>query len=234
MRTGVFDNNSTMCREYWVGGKIVASASIELLYSKRPDQLPVWMSAHLPFGSFPTPSKLIVINLLGGPGCGKSTIAAGLFSELKLRGHEAELVREYAKELIYEGKEHLLADQPPMFREHLRRISVLEGHVEFVVSDSPLLLSTIYCAETTSNEFKQEVVDHINRFHNINIVLQRPNRFSQAGRVHSLEQSKEIDEQVVAALERYKFKYTRVQTSPDAINNIIGVMKKVLGDEAIK
>ena len=42
-----------------------------------------------------------IINLLGGPGCGKSTIAALIFAKLKLheKKYSVEYVQEYAKYL---------------------------------------------------------------------------------------------------------------------------------------
>lgn len=40
----------------------------------------------------------LVVNLLGGPGCGKSTGAAYIFSQLKMRNIDAELVTEFAKD----------------------------------------------------------------------------------------------------------------------------------------
>ena len=46
--------------------------------------------------------KTVVINLFGGPGCGKSTIAAELFAILKKQGYEVELVTEYAKDKVWE------------------------------------------------------------------------------------------------------------------------------------
>ena len=52
-----------------------------------------------------------VINLWGGPGCGKSTTAAGLFSIMKMRGHKVELVTEYAKELTYDRNLTITKDE---------------------------------------------------------------------------------------------------------------------------
>ena len=43
---------------------------------------------------------MIVVNLFAGPGSGKSTTCAGLFSKLKLAGIYCEMVLEYAKELV--------------------------------------------------------------------------------------------------------------------------------------
>ena len=45
--------------------------------------------------------KLKVINFFGAPGSGKSTIAAGLFFEMKMKQMNVELVTEFAKELCY-------------------------------------------------------------------------------------------------------------------------------------
>ena len=44
--------------------------------------------------------KTLVVNLLGAPGSGKSTIAASIFSKLKFQNLNVELVSEYAKELV--------------------------------------------------------------------------------------------------------------------------------------
>ena len=44
----------------------------------------------------------MVINLLGGPGCGKSTVAAGIFHQLKSLGYSTELVTEYVKDIVYD------------------------------------------------------------------------------------------------------------------------------------
>ena len=42
--------------------------------------------------------ETIVINLIGAPGTGKSTVASELFSKMKWSGYDVELVSEYAKE----------------------------------------------------------------------------------------------------------------------------------------
>lgn len=44
----------------------------------------------------------LVVNLFGGPGCGKSTTMARLFADLKTRGLNVEMVSEFAKDLVYE------------------------------------------------------------------------------------------------------------------------------------
>lgn len=50
----------------------------------------------------------LVVNLWGGPGCGKSTLAAELFVTLKKSNIEVALVNEYAQELIHEDRHMVL------------------------------------------------------------------------------------------------------------------------------
>ena len=54
----------------------------------------------------------ILCNIYGGPGSGKSTSAAGVFSLLKTHGVNAELVTEFAKDLVWEGRDVTLDNQP--------------------------------------------------------------------------------------------------------------------------
>ena len=46
---------------------------------------------------------MILVNLFGAPGAGKSTGAAYIFSQLKMNGINAELVTEFAKDKVWEG-----------------------------------------------------------------------------------------------------------------------------------
>lgn len=43
-------------------------------------------------------NKVIVINLMGGPGSGKSTVASGIFYRLKKMGVNCELALEFVKD----------------------------------------------------------------------------------------------------------------------------------------
>lgn len=46
--------------------------------------------------------KCTVINLFGGPSAGKSTLAAGVFYNLKCMGINCELITEYPKDKVWE------------------------------------------------------------------------------------------------------------------------------------
>lgn len=87
---------------------------------------------------------MIVVNLYGGPGCGKSTGAAYVFERLKEAGVVVELVTEFAKDLVWDRSD-ALHDQVFVFANQYHRLARLEkSGVQVAVTDSPLLLSLVY------------------------------------------------------------------------------------------
>ena len=87
---------------------------------------------------------MILVNLYGGPGSGKSTGAAYIFSKLKMAGVNAELVTEFAKEKVWEESKAVFENQAYIFGKQYFRISRCADQVDVIVTDSPLLLSVIY------------------------------------------------------------------------------------------
>ena len=65
---------------------------------------------------------MVVINLWGAPGSGKSTTAAGLFFLMKINKYKVELVTEYAKDLVWNGHEAMFGNQISIFAEQNWRI----------------------------------------------------------------------------------------------------------------
>ena len=55
--------------------------------------------------------KTLVINLIGGPCSGKSTIASGVFHEIKKMNINAELALEFAKDKVWEESFRTIDDQ---------------------------------------------------------------------------------------------------------------------------
>jgi deoxyadenosine/deoxycytidine kinase len=137
-----------------------------------------------------------VLNVFAGPGAGKSTLAAQIYAELKKRHINIEYVPEFPKELVYEERLLTLQDQIYVFAHQHHKIWTAARHNQLVVTDSPIILSTIYNPETSIN-FRALIFEMHNKFNNINIMLKRnPETFSNVGRVHSLTESISIDKRI--------------------------------------
>lgn len=88
--------------------------------------------------------KTLIINLYGGPGSGKSTIAAGVYFELKKKGINAELVREYVKKWAWEGRLPNRLDQLYITGKQTKAEHMLYGKVKVIITDCPVLMGVFY------------------------------------------------------------------------------------------
>lgn len=167
--------------------------------------------------------KTVVINLFGGPGCGKSTIAAELFAILKKQGYEVELVTEYAKDKVWEESYKTLENQIYVFSKQLHRMWRLKDKVEFIITDSPLPLSIIYDKDN-NEDLKNLIITTFNSFNNINIVINRSTVYNQNGRYQNEEQAKEIDNQIREMLVSHNISF-QTEDINDIVSSITNEIK---------
>lgn len=146
------------------------------------------------------PIKTKVINLYGGPGTGKSTTAAHLFALLKLHGYNSELVTEFAKERVWGRDFEVLKDQIYVFGEQQHRIQRLIGKVDYIVTDSPILLS-LYYGSHLSEAFQTLVLETHAKTDSINIFLNRVKPYNPNGRTQTQEQAEAIDVAIMDVLD---------------------------------
>lgn len=85
-----------------------------------------------------------VINIGGGAGCGKSVLAADVYSAISKIGLSVELVREYHKTWAITGRSIGRWDDVYIFAKHLKAEADLHGHVEWIVTDRPAWSSIVY------------------------------------------------------------------------------------------
>jgi hypothetical protein len=157
-----------------------------------------------------------VINLWGGPGCGKSTTAAGLFSLMKMRGHRVELVTEYAKDLTYDGLWDKLTQQDHILTEQWQRQARLLNHVDYAITDSPLPLNIIYASQSFQNyDFYHKCKTYFDEFDNFNIMLKRCKPYSHYGRKETFDEALEVDQACEELLMRMGSKYQWVRGDED-------------------
>ena len=169
----------------------------------------------------------LIINLIGGPCSGKSTIAAELFARLKKMGIHCELVSEYIKERIYEENKTMPINQIAIFGMEHYSISNKIGKVDVVVHDGSFINNVIYKNEDNP-EFDNLIISEYKKFNNLDFFIKRGNiEFEDYGRIHNLKQSKELDKIIKSTYDKYGFKYIEVE-SRDAADKIIPHILKTL------
>lgn len=145
----------------------------------------------------------IVVNLFGGPGTAKSIFCALIFAKLKLNGVNCEMAREFAKDMIWEGSEHILENQQRVYSEQQRRLFNLNGKVDVVITDAPILNSLIYDRVNKGDDidFHRTIINEFHRYNNRNFVLNRVVGYEQEGRYQNEDGAKEIDGIVLKTLD---------------------------------
>lgn len=164
--------------------------------------------------------KTYVTNLLGGSGLGKSTTAALVFGELKNRGQVTELVREFVKEWAWSGKKVGPFGQSIIYGQQLERESALYGKVEYIVTDSPLILCPIYQSHYNGHDtIKHSVFNDLEIARSMDVVhmnflLKRQKAFDPRGRYEDEETAKLVDKKVESFLIYHGIPYISVDV-PD-------------------
>lgn len=166
---------------------------------------------------------MIVVNLWGEPGSGKSTTAFGLTYLLKINLFKTDMVPEYAKELHYEGREDMFGDQTSIFAEQNRRLRRLLPHdLDYAVVDSPLPLPILYKPEGYPTEFDHLVMRRFHSYNNLNYLLKRTDHaFEKVGRRHNEEQAREMGVKIQHYLDEQQIPYQVLQTNPETPAQIL-------------
>ena len=174
-------------------------------------------------------SKLI--NLFGGPGIGKSGIAAGITYKLKKNHISCDQPYEFPKLLAWDDNHSAIQDQLYVLANQHRGIVKSYGKVDYIVLDSPILLSltyrnyykgTEYPSSLYGESFDKMVLDTFNQYDNINIVLDRADGVhNNDERYQNLEESKELDIVIENSLIENNIPFHKIKVDDDTVDNII-------------
>lgn len=176
--------------------------------------------------------KPIIVNLFGGPGCGKSTGAAYVFSQLKMQGINCELVTEYAKDKTWEHNMEALSNQAYVFGKQFYRISRCANQVDVIITDSPLLLSIIYNHDPVLGEtFNQVVFDVFNSYDNLNYLLTRTKPYNPVGRNQTEEESDCIRDEIRKLLRDRSINFVHITGDIDGYNYIVDSVLSYINTE---
>lgn len=172
--------------------------------------------------------KTKVINFLGGPGVGKTLMAALTFGKMKLLGKKVEYVQEYAKKLVWLNDMFRFNDQYYISIKQFELLKSVAPHVDYIIMDGSLLLGLYYnryYIHNTSNVEKTEhiIVDCYNQFDNINIRIERNKQieYETIGRVQNYEEAIAVDEGLLNIFKEYDIPYESFESSEKEVNNIL-------------
>lgn len=165
---------------------------------------------------------MVVVNLFGAPGAGKSTGAAYIFSQLKMLGVNAELVTEFAKDKVWENNTEVLSNQTYVFGKQHFRISRCANKVDVIVTDSPLLLSAIYNrSELLGEEFNNLVAKIFKSYNSVNYFIERSKPYNPVGRLQTEQESDDIANEIKGMLERYDVPFFEVAGNTHGYDTVV-------------
>jgi len=167
---------------------------------------------------------MLLINFTGAPGAGKSTMAAGLFHQLKTRHWNVELVTEYTKELLLTQDTWSLSDELLIFTEKYRRIKKLES-VDLVITDSPLINSVIYDNDQFGPAAGALYEAVARSFDSLYFAVDRVSPYIPVGRMPDADAADQAGEAIVSHLRRLNAPLYRVKGTDAAIPHILDVIE---------
>jgi nicotinamide riboside kinase len=169
----------------------------------------------------------IVVNFFAGPGCGKSTGASWLFSQLKLNGVDCEYVSEFAKDKVWENNGEVFKCEFYITGKQSFKVSRCFGKVDVIITDSPIAISMVY---SESDKFKAAVLEEFNKYekNNMNILLRRTVPYDSNGRFQTEDEAKNIDDKIKNTLDESEIPYMIINGNVDGYKAILDIILEKL------
>lgn len=174
-----------------------------------------------------TQRKAKIVNIVSGPGSGKTVTAALLFAELKMRGFVVEYVPEYAKRLIWLKDFDTLNNQHYVSTEQYKLLKAMVSEVDYIVTDGSLLHGLYYNGtnpDNTSNVLRthRKILSYYSEFENITLFLTRGKfNYEQAGRQQNEIEAKIVDIELRKILDDERIDYTEFASDKASISMMI-------------
>lgn len=169
--------------------------------------------------------KTLVINTMGEPSAGKSTAAHGLMYKLRCANVLAEYVPEFAKELTW-SESKSIACQQYILGEMLRKLEILNGKVDVIVTDGPLLLAAYYNIRYASGKYDTKAftdlaVSAYKSFDNLMLFLERRHPYEEAGRNQKEMDALQIRSQLKEMCSFYGIDYLSMISNDTNLNIVV-------------
>lgn len=170
---------------------------------------------------------MLLVNITGQPGAGKSTLAAGVFHVLKTRSWNVELVIEYTKELNHQRNFWTMSDELLVFAEKYKRIKKF-ADVDIVITDSPLQCSMHYGGEQFGQagfDFFKYVSDNV--FDSIYFVMPDPKKYVPVGRLTDVRDAKRAGDAITSYIRQSPWPVWDLTNDVDHVKYVVDVVETV-------
>ena len=175
-----------------------------------------------------------IVNLFGGPGIGKSSIANGLTYKLKKKHITCDNPYEFPKVLAWDENHSAIKDQLYVLANQHRGIVKSFGKVDYIILDSPIIVSLVYRsvykgleypATLYGDSFDKMVLDIHNQYDTLNILLKRTDGgFNEKERYQTIDESKMLDDEIEKTLVKHNIPYTTIEVGDETVNNILKIL----------
>lgn len=179
--------------------------------------------------------KPLIVNLYGAPSAGKSTGAAYIFSRLKLKRINAELVTEFVKGKVYEQSKGVFDNQVYIFGKQFFQMSKLYSDVDVIITDAPLMLQAYY-GEKYNFFYHQELTNLVKRIADeenaLNIFVERSKPYDPSGRFQTEQESDEIAKELRTFLEDNNIDFTTIYGDTEYYDSVVNEVCNMLWRDA--
>lgn len=175
--------------------------------------------------------QAIVVNIIGGPGVGKSILVAEIFAALKRQYVSCDMSLEYIKRKIREKAIKVTENQVYLYAKQQFQIYTMKDDVDVIVTDSPAMLCAVYDKEQCSM-LKGLALKELNSYNNMTYFIERDKSkdYEQEGRYQDLQGAKKVDKKVKKFLDENKIEYKSINgIGPDVLELVVSDVLKKLG-----
>ncbi|MDO8699742.1 MAG: hypothetical protein Q7J75_04890 [Rhodoferax sp.] len=165
-----------------------------------------------------------VINIIGGPGCDKSLFSSAIILYLNLHHKTVESIPDYAKSLVWQRDFEALKNQYQIAQRQFEMLELLDGQVQFLVSECSLPQVLYYNEHYAENicdvaKTRAKILQWYKQHNNVNVMVERGDKkYIHTGRFQDEEQARNIDKALRHTLTHEGLKYTVLPPELDAIN----------------
>ncbi len=165
-----------------------------------------------------------VINIIGGPGCDKSLFTSAIILYLSLHQKAVEQIPDFAKSLVWQKDYEALKNQHHIAQQQFRMIELLDGQVQYLVTECSLPQVLYYNEHYPDNicdrgKTRQQVLDWYKQHNNVNVLVERGDRkYIHTGRFQDEAQAREVDQGLRQTLRREGLPFTALPPEIEAIN----------------